>query len=100
MSTSYDAVVVGAGPNGLAAAVRLAHNGLRVPVLEGNSEIGGSARSSEMTLPGFIHDVCSAIHPVGIGSPFFRTLPLYEFGWCWIDAESQLAHRLRADSGT
>src|SRR5436853_2442676 len=98
MSTSYDAVVVGAGPNGLAAAIRLAQNGVRVLVLEGNSEIGGSARSSELTLPGFIHDVCSAIHPLGIGSPFFRTLPLSEFGLSWIHAELPLAHPLDDDS--
>jgi phytoene dehydrogenase-like protein len=76
----YDAVVVGSGPNGLAAAIRLAQGGDRVLILEGSDTIGGGVRSAELTLPGFIHDVCSAIHPLGIGSPFFRTLPLNEHG--------------------
>src|SRR3954465_8242124 len=66
---SYDAVVVGSGPNGLAAAIRLAQEKLSVLVLEANDTIGGGTRSAELTNPGFIHDVCSAVHPLGIGSP-------------------------------
>ena len=79
MSTPVaDAVVVGAGPNGLAAAVTLARAGLRVTVIEANDEPGGGARTSELTLPGFRHDVCSAVHPMGFASPFFRTFNLRE----------------------
>ncbi len=67
----YDAVVVGSGPNGLAAAITLAAKGLAVLVLESSETIGGGIRSAELTLPGFVHDVCSAIHPFGKSSPFF-----------------------------
>lgn len=98
MTRSHDAVVVGAGPNGLAAAIRLAQAGLKVLVREGSDTIGGGARSGELTLPGFVHDVCSAVHPLGIGSPFFRTLPLAEYGLEWIQPEFPLAHPL--DGGT
>src|SRR5580765_3566401 len=91
---SYDAVVVGAGPNGLAAAVRLAQEKLSVLVLEANDTIGGGARSAEITLPGFTHDLCSAIHPLGIGSPFFRKLELEKHGLHWIQPEIPLAHPL------
>src|SRR5206468_1309597 len=95
---SYDAVVVGSGPNGLAAAIRLAQENLAVLVLEANDSIGGGTRSVEITLPGFVHDVCSAIHPLGIGSPFFRQLPLEKYGLSWIQPEIPLAHPL--DNGT
>src|SRR6476646_5040043 len=95
---SYDAVVVGAGPNGLAAAIRLARADLRVLLLEASDTIGGGARSVELTLPGFLHDVCSASHPLAIGSPFFRTLPLAQHGLEWIQPEFPLAHPL--DNGT
>ncbi|MDQ5851105.1 MAG: FAD-dependent oxidoreductase, partial [Chloroflexota bacterium] len=86
----YDAVVVGAGPNGLAAAITLARAGLAVLVVEAGATIGGGVRSAELTLPGFTHDICSAIHPLGAGSPFFRTLPLHEHGLEWIYPPSQL----------
>jgi phytoene dehydrogenase-like protein len=98
MPTDYDAVVVGSGPNGLAAAVTLAQTGCSVLVLEANSTIGGGARSAELTLPGFGHDVCSAVHPLAAGSPFFKTLPLERFGLTWIQPEIPLAHPL--DNGT
>ncbi|HEY1581788.1 MAG TPA: NAD(P)/FAD-dependent oxidoreductase [Chthoniobacterales bacterium] len=94
MATEYDAVVVGSGPNGLAAAITLAREGRSVLVLEANPTIGGGARTKELTLPDFLHDVCSAIHPLGAGSPFFRTLPLARFGLKWIQPEIALAHPL------
>jgi phytoene dehydrogenase-like protein len=91
---SYDAVVIGSGPNGLAAAIRLAQHHLSVLVIEANETIGGGARSAELTLPGFTHDVCSAVHPLGVGSPFFRQLALDKFGLTWIEPEFPLAHSL------
>lgn len=90
----YDAVVVGAGPNGLAAAITLARAGCTVLLLEGQASIGGGARSAELTLPGFVHDVCSAIHPLAVGSPFFRNLPLADYGLTWVHPPSPLAHPL------
>jgi phytoene dehydrogenase-like protein len=89
-----DAIVVGSGPNGMAAAVTLARAGLRVTVLEAAERIGGGARTSELTLPGLLHDDCSAVHPMGAGSPFLRSLNLQEHGlrWCWPDVD--LAHPL------
>jgi len=89
---AYDAVVVGAGPNGLSAAVELARNGRSVCVLEAEDQIGGGARSGELTLPGFVHDMGSAIHPLGYASPFFRSLPLEEHGLEWIHPPAPLAH--------
>ncbi len=94
MANDYDAVVVGSGPNGLAAAITLARAGVSVLVLEANATIGGGARSAELTLPGFVHDVCSAVHPLAAGSPFFKTLPLERFGLDWIQPEIPLAHPL------
>jgi phytoene dehydrogenase-like protein len=94
MGDEYDAIVVGSGPNGLAAAIALARAGLSVAVLEANSTIGGGTRSAELTLPGFVHDVCSAVHPLAVGSPFFKTLPLEQFGLEWIHPEIPLAHPL------
>lgn len=88
----YDAVVIGSGPNGLAAAIRLAQAGKSVVVVEANEIPGGGARSMELTLPGFTHDLCSAIHPMGIASPFFRSLPLEQHGLTWIHAPHPLAH--------
>jgi phytoene dehydrogenase-like protein len=98
MPIDYDAVVVGSGPNGLAAAITLAQAGCSVLVLEANATIGGGARSAELTLPGFVHDVCSAVHPLAAGSPFFKTLPLERFGLTWIQPEIPLAHPF--DDGT
>lgn len=86
---SVDAVIVGSGPNGLAAAVTLARAGLSVHVIEAAETVGGGARTAELTLPGFRHDVCSAVHPLGILSPFFRDLDL---GIPWIDPPAALAH--------
>jgi phytoene dehydrogenase-like protein len=93
MST-YDAAVVGSGPNGLAAAIVLARAGRSVIVFEANRQIGGGARTQELTLPGFRHDVCSAIHPMGAGSPFFKSLPLEQHGLTWIHPPVPLAHPL------
>ncbi|HEX9107513.1 MAG TPA: NAD(P)/FAD-dependent oxidoreductase [Longimicrobiales bacterium] len=90
----YDAVVVGAGPNGLAAAVELARNGLSVLVLEAAPTPGGGARTQELTLPRFQHDVCSSVHPLGVSSPFLRTVPLQQLGVSWVDPPVLLAHPL------
>lgn len=89
-----DAVVVGSGPNGLAAAVELARAGAEVHVIEAHATLGGGTRTTELTLPGFRHDVCSACHPMGILSPFFRTLPLHEHGLRWIAPKASVAHPL------
>lgn len=94
MSAPVDAVVIGSGPNGLAAAVALAREGASVLVLEGMDEIGGGTRTKELTLPGFRHDVCSACHPMGILSPFFRSLPLHEHGLLWVKPPVSVAHPL------
>jgi phytoene dehydrogenase-like protein len=98
MTKSYDALVIGSGPNGLAAAITMAQNGKSVLVYEAEAEIGGGARSAELTLPGFIHDVCSAVYPLAAGSPFLRTLPLTEHGLEWIQPPAALAHPF--DDGT
>jgi phytoene dehydrogenase-like protein len=92
------AIVVGSGPNGLAAAITLAQAGCDVTVFEAEDTIGGGTRSAALTLPGFVHDVCSAIHPLGIASPFFRALPLADHGLEWIQPPAPLAHPL--DDGT
>lgn len=94
----HDAVIVGAGPNGFAAGIVLAQAGLSVRILEANAGIGGGARTEALTLPGFQHDVCSAIHPMGVVSPFFRSLPLADLGLEWAFSPSAIAHPL--DDGT
>ena len=87
-----DAVVIGAGPNGLAAAIVIAAAGRSVTVFESAPVVGGGARSAELTLPGFVHDICSAVHPLGTVSPLFRTLPLARYGLEWIEPAAMLAH--------
>jgi phytoene dehydrogenase-like protein len=94
MGQTYDAVIVGAGPNGLAAAITLARARLKVLVLEANESAGGGCRTAELTLPGFHHDICAAIHPMGVASPFFRELPLARHGLEWIYSPVPLAHPL------
>jgi phytoene dehydrogenase-like protein len=89
-----DAVVVGAGPNGLAAAVAVARAGFSVTVLEAAGEIGGGTRTRELTVPGVLHDVCSAVHPMAVASPFLGSLPLADHGLRWRWAELDLAHPL------
>jgi phytoene dehydrogenase-like protein len=89
---SYDAVVIGAGPNGLAAAVVLAEAGRSVLVIEAKASIGGGCRTEAVTLPGFRHDICAAIHPMGVVSPLLRRLPLETFGLTWVQAAAPLAH--------
>ena len=93
-SKGYDAVVIGAGPNGLAAAITVAQAGKSVVVFEAQDSVGGGVRSAELTLPGFIHDVCSSVYPLAVGSPFFRTLPLHKHGLEWIEPPAPLAHPL------
>jgi phytoene dehydrogenase-like protein len=92
--TRRSAIVVGSGPNGLAAAITLAQAGCDVTVLEAEGTVGGGTRSAALTLPGFIHDRCSAIHPLGVASPFFRSLPLADLGLEWIHPPAPLAHPL------
>jgi phytoene dehydrogenase-like protein len=94
----YDAIVVGSGPNGLAASITLAKAGCSVLLLEGKETIGGGTRTMELTLPGFMHDVCSAIHPIGAASPVFRSLNLTNGELDWIYSPAALAHPL--DDGT
>lgn len=90
--------MVGSGPNGLSAAILLARAGYRVTVHEANDQIGGGVRSAELTLPGFVHDLCSAIHPMAVASPCFDAFPLAEHGLEWIQPDAPLAHPL--DDGT
>lgn len=94
----YDAIIAGSGPNGLAAAIILARAGQRVLVLEAKETIGGGLRTTELTLPDFHHDICSAIHPLGRGSPFFKKLHLAPYGLGWIQPDIPLAHPF--DDGT
>ncbi|HEX7831015.1 MAG TPA: NAD(P)/FAD-dependent oxidoreductase [Thermoanaerobaculia bacterium] len=98
MSDHFDAVIVGSGPNGLSAGIVLAQAGLSVLVLESKATIGGGARTEQITLPGFHHDICSAIHPMSVVSPFIRTLPLADYGLEWAYSPAAIAHPL--DDGT
>lgn len=93
-ATEFDAVVVGSGPNGLAAAVLLRQKGLSVLLLEAKTTVGGGLRSAELTLPGFVHDICSAVHPLAVSSPFLQTLPLSRFGLDFIYPPVAAAHPL------
>ncbi|MGN6352287.1 MAG: phytoene desaturase family protein [Parafilimonas sp.] len=88
----FDAVIVGSGPNGFAAAITLQQQGLSTLLLEANTTVGGGMRSAALTLPGFVHDVCSAIHPLAVSSPFFNSLPLAEFGLNFIEPTIAAAH--------
>lgn len=90
--------MIGAGPNGLAAAVTLARSGLHVLVIEGSQTIGGGTRTAELTLPGFHHDVCASVHPLGVASPFFRALPMQAYGVEWLTPEISAAHPLDGGS--
>lgn len=96
--SSYDAVVVGAGPNGLAASIVLSGAGLSTLLIEAHESPGGGARTASSTLPGFAHDVCSTVHPLGVASPYFRTLELERHGVGWCDPPLSLAHVLRDGS--
>jgi phytoene dehydrogenase-like protein len=96
--TEYDAVVIGSGPNGLAAGITLQRAGLSVLIVEGKDTIGGGMRSQALTLPGFVHDVCSAVHPMALLSPFFKKLPLRQFGLEFIQPVYAAAHPF--DGGT
>ncbi|MGZ3650062.1 MAG: phytoene desaturase family protein [Bdellovibrionota bacterium] len=90
----WDAIVVGSGPNGLSAAITLAQGGKSVLVLEASEVVGGGTRTAELTLPGFHHDICSAVHPLAAASPFFRSLPLEKFGLEWVQPTAAVAHPL------
>ena len=92
VKTKYDAVVVGSGPNGFAAAITLQRAGLAVLLIEGKETLGGGVRSAELTLPGFIHDVCSAVHPLAEDSPVFTQLNLAQFGLEYLKPEYAIAH--------
>jgi len=98
MQRSYDAVIVGSGPNGLAAAIKIAQAGRSVIVYEAKGTVGGGMRSAQLTLPGYIHDICSAVHPLTVASPFLRTLPIERYGVEWVESPVTVAHPL--DNGT
>ena len=93
-SPSLDAIVVGAGPNGLAAAIELARAGRSVRVYEAADTIGGGTRSAEVTLPGYVHDICASVHPLSLASPFLRSLDLGRHGLEWVQPEAPVAHAL------
>ncbi len=92
--SNYDAFVIGSGPNGLAAAIALAQQGLKVKIFESKDSVGGGTRTLELREPGFKHDICSAVHPTAVSSPFFNTLPLSDYGLEWIHPDFPVAHPL------
>ena len=92
--SNYDAFVIGSGPNGLAAAIALAQQGLKVKIFESKDSVGGGTRTLELREPGFKHDICSAVHPTAVSSPFFSTLPLSDYGLEWIHPDFPVAHPL------
>lgn len=94
MKQSYDIVIVGSGPNGLSAGIFLAQKGLKVLILEAAETVGGGTRTAELTLPGYRHDVCSAVHPMGVLSPYFQQLPLEDYGLEWVYPKASVAHPL------
>ncbi|MEL6674896.1 MAG: NAD(P)/FAD-dependent oxidoreductase [Bacteroidota bacterium] len=91
---SWDAVIIGSGPNGLSAGIALAEAGAKVLILESAGAVGGGTRTAELTLPGFYHDVCSAVHPTGVLSPYWKKLPLADYGLEWVYPEASVAHPL------
>ncbi|MFT7588735.1 MAG: phytoene dehydrogenase-like protein [Limisphaerales bacterium] len=94
MASQFDAVIIGSGPNGLSAGIYLADKGLKVCILEGHHKVGGGMRTEELTLPGYHHDVCSAVHPMAYLSPYFKDLKLEQYGLEWIFPEVSVAHPL------
>ncbi|MEM6800324.1 MAG: NAD(P)/FAD-dependent oxidoreductase [Bacteroidota bacterium] len=94
MNNAYDIVIIGSGPNGLSAGIYLADQGLKVLILEAADRVGGGTRTAELTLPGFHHDICSAVHPMGVLSPYFKQLELDNYGLEWIYPEASVAHPL------
>lgn len=98
MAQSYDAIVVGSGPNGLAASIELARQGRSTLLVEARDTVGGGLRTEEITLPGFRHDICAAAHPMAMSSPFFRGIPLQDYGLTWIHPDLPAAHPF--DDGT
>lgn len=97
-SVDFDAIIIGSGPNGLAAGIRLALEGLRVKIIEAKPTIGGGMRTVELMESGTFHDICSAIHPMAISSPFFKRLPLTHYGLNWIHPNHPAAHPLHDES--
>src|SRR5579884_3678501 len=93
-NSAYDAVIVGSGPNGLCAAIALAQRGLKVLIREAADAIGGSCRSAQLTLPGFVHDICATVQVLAKASPFMRLLPLGEHGLDLIYPPAAYAHPL------
>ncbi|MEO1653529.1 MAG: NAD(P)/FAD-dependent oxidoreductase [Bacteroidota bacterium] len=94
MDKNYDVVIIGSGPNGLSAGIFLAQKGLKVLILEAADRVGGGTRTAELTLPGFQHDICSAVHPMGILSPYFKELELEKYGLEWVFPQVSVAHPL------